>query len=72
MVIDFLFFISINFLSGSTLRSKGLNRIGNLLVPNDNYIKFEEWINPILTKMIEEQETEKIKWTPSKCNSLII
>ena len=34
-------------LSGADLRSKGLNRIGNLLVPNDNYCKFEEWIIPI-------------------------
>jgi deoxyhypusine synthase len=24
-----------------------LNRIGNLLVPNDNYCKFENWIMPI-------------------------
>jgi len=23
---------------------QGLNRIGNMLVPNSNYVKFEEWI----------------------------
>jgi len=29
-------------LPGAYLRSKGLNRIGNFLVPNDNYCKFED------------------------------
>lgn len=45
-------------LPGSYLRSKGLNRIGNLLVPNDNYCKFEDWIMPILDQMLLEQTTE--------------
>lgn len=45
-------------LPGVTLRSKGLNRIGNLLVPNDNYCKFEDWIMPIFDKMLEEQSSE--------------
>ncbi|KAJ6809297.1 deoxyhypusine synthase-like isoform X1 [Iris pallida] len=53
-------------LPGAFLRSKGLNRIGNLLVPNDNYCKFEDWINPILDQMLEEQSTQSIIWTPSK------
>lgn len=69
-------------LNGSRLRDQGLNRIGNLLVPNDNYCKFEEWIVPILDKMLEEQEAYVAKhgtdsldanteigspiWTPSK------
>ncbi|XP_010681287.2 deoxyhypusine synthase isoform X1 [Beta vulgaris subsp. vulgaris] len=53
-------------LPGAQLRSKGLNRIGNLLVPNDNYCKFEDWIIPIFDKMLEEQNSEKITWTPSK------
>lgn len=42
-------------LPGAQLRSKGLNRIGNLLAPNDNYCKFEEWIQPILDRMLKEQ-----------------
>lgn len=45
-------------LPGATLRSKGLNRIGNLLVPNENYCKFEDWIIPIFDKMLQEQQTE--------------
>lgn len=50
-------------LKGSILREDGLNRIGNLLVPNNNYCKFENWVMPILDKMLEEQN---IAWTPSK------
>lgn len=66
-------------LPGKGLRDQGMNRIGNLLVPNDNYCKFEEWIVPVLDKCLEEQE-EGMKnmgangmnadspacWTPSK------
>ena len=56
---------------GASLRSQGLNRIGNLLVPNKNYCAFEDWIVPILDKMLEEQEeskgtSEEVNWTPSK------
>lgn len=45
-------------LPGAYLRSKGLNRIGNLLVPNDNYCKFEDWIIPIFDQMLKEQIEE--------------
>ncbi|GER46516.1 deoxyhypusine synthase, partial [Striga asiatica] len=41
-------------------RSKGLNRIGNLLVPNDNYCKFEDWIIPIFGQMLEEQKSQTL------------
>lgn len=37
---------------GAMLRERGINRIGNLLVPNDNYCSFEEWIMPIFDKMV--------------------
>lgn len=66
-------------LPGKGLRDKGMNRIGNLLVPNDNYCKFEEWIVPVLDKCLEEQEAAMAEagasglnadsgavWTPSK------
>lgn len=43
-------------LPGKELRSKGLNRIGNLLVPNSNYCLFENWVTPILDSMVEEQK----------------
>ncbi|KAE8683201.1 Deoxyhypusine synthase [Hibiscus syriacus] len=45
-------------LPGAQLRSRGLNRIGNLLVPNDNYCKFEDWIIPIFDQMLKEQLEE--------------
>nr|CAB3498270.1 unnamed protein product [Digitaria exilis] len=49
-------------LPGALLRSKGLNRIGNLLVPNDNYCKFENWIMPLFDQMLLEQSTEPIEY----------
>lgn len=36
--------------SGEMLREKGVNRIGNILVPNSRYLRFESWIMPILEK----------------------
>ncbi|KAJ2610600.1 Deoxyhypusine synthase [Coemansia sp. RSA 1365] len=53
-------------LQGHTLRSKGLNRIGNIIVPNDNYCKFEDWIIPIFDQALKEQQEEGVVWTPSK------
>ncbi|XP_066258038.1 probable deoxyhypusine synthase [Euwallacea similis] len=53
-------------LDGKSLREKGLNRIGNLLVPNDNYCSFENWIIPIFDRMLEEQHANNVLWTPSK------
>lgn len=52
-------------LKGSELRLKGINRIGNLLVPNLNYCSFEEWVMPVLDKMHDEQDKEKKIWSPS-------
>lgn len=57
--------------SGAALRAKGMNRIGNLVVPNNNYCAFEDWVVPILDRMLEEQEESKnsdepLHWTPSK------
>ncbi|KAJ2361555.1 Deoxyhypusine synthase [Coemansia sp. RSA 2610] len=53
-------------LQGRTLRGKGLNRIGNLIVPNNNYCKFEDWIMPIFDQMLKEQQEDGVLWTPSK------
>lgn len=53
-------------LDGKTLREKGINRIGNLLVPNDNYCKFEDWVMPLLDAMVEEQKSQGTIWSPSK------
>jgi len=51
---------------GKALREAGLNRIGNLVVPNDNYCAFEDWLTPILDKMLDEQERTGVKWTPRR------
>ncbi|KAK4877350.1 hypothetical protein RN001_009856 [Aquatica leii] len=54
------------YLDGKTLREKAINRIGNLLVPNDNYCKFEDWLMPILDELLLEQKEKNVVWTPSK------
>lgn len=53
-------------LDGNTLREQGINRIGNLLVPNANYCKFEDWVMPILDQMLVEQQNTGITWSPSR------
>ncbi|GCC17132.1 hypothetical protein chiPu_0021958, partial [Chiloscyllium punctatum] len=53
-------------LEGKELRANGINRIGNLLVPNENYCKFEDWVMPILDQLVREQNEQGMKWTPSK------
>jgi deoxyhypusine synthase len=53
-------------LKGTELRKRGINRIGNLLVPNLNYCAFEDWFAPLLNTMHDEQEKDGVVWTPSK------
>ena len=53
-------------MKGKDLREKGLNRIGNLLVPNENYCLFEDWINPLLKEMLDKQKKKNKIYTPSK------
>ncbi|KAI0751591.1 Deoxyhypusine synthase [Daedaleopsis nitida] len=52
-------------MDGADLRRRGMNRIGNLIVPNDNYCKFEDWLTPILDAMLAEQKETGQVWTPS-------
>lgn len=52
-------------MDGADLRKKGMNRIGNLIIPNDNYCKFEDWLTPILNTMLAEQKQSGRVWTPS-------
>jgi len=44
----------------AVLHKRGINRIGNILVPNDRYVWFEEKIQPILKEMYEEKKI----WSP--------
>lgn len=53
-------------LEGLGLRKRGINRIGNLLAPNDNYCLFEDWVCQVINSMHDEQERDGTRWTPSK------
>src|SRR3989344_6012736 len=50
---------------GKLLREKGLNRTGNIFVPNSRYCRFEEWLNPLLEKIYKEQKESGNILTPS-------
>eukprot|EP01130_Rhizamoeba_saxonica_P011171 TRINITY_DN4625_c0_g1_i2.p1 TRINITY_DN4625_c0_g1~~TRINITY_DN4625_c0_g1_i2.p1 ORF type:complete len:250 (-),score=61.27 TRINITY_DN4625_c0_g1_i2:415-1164(-) len=52
-------------LRGEMLRKQGLNRIGNLIVPNENYCKFEDWLMPLFDEMLQEQKDEGKIWCPT-------
>ncbi|HLC79881.1 MAG TPA: deoxyhypusine synthase [archaeon] len=41
--------------SGKELRKKGINRIGNIFVPNSRYVKFEKFLQPILEQIYQDQ-----------------
>ena len=51
---------------GVELRKRGLNRIGNMVVPNDNYRYFEDWLLVLLDRFLVEQKETNFNWTPSK------
>ena len=59
--------------NGTKMREDGLNRIGNMMVPNNNYQRFQDWVIPIFNAMFAEQEATKhlpddegrVVWTPS-------
>ena len=42
--------------SGAELREKGINRIGNIYAANNRYIEFEEFFQPILKELYDEQK----------------
>ncbi len=45
---------------GATLREKGVNRIGNIFVPNSRYVAFEKFVQPILEELyLESKKTGK-------------
>jgi len=43
-------------LDGKKLREKGINRAGNILIPNSLYCAFEDFVIPILEEIYEEQK----------------
>jgi len=56
--------------NGTALREKGINRIGNIFVPNSRYCKFEEFVLPILEKINNNKEN-KNNLTPSKLINIL-
>ncbi len=50
---------------GAELRKKGINRTGNIFIPNSRYCAFEDFFVPFLKKMLKRQETDGIL-TPSE------
>ncbi len=43
-------------LDGARLRDAGINRIGNVLAPNNRYVAFERFVQPILEELYQEQK----------------
>ncbi|HKZ33913.1 MAG TPA: deoxyhypusine synthase [Candidatus Nanoarchaeia archaeon] len=41
---------------GSELRNRAINRIGNIFVPNSRYVKFEQFVMPVLEELYQEQK----------------
>lgn len=58
-------------LQGKTLRAQGLNRIGNLIVPNKSYEELESWFLPVVKEMHAEQKEKGTIWSPAKIISKI-
>lgn len=44
---------------GEYLRGHGINRTGNLFIPNDRYLWFERYMNSLLDRLYEKQKNEK-------------
>jgi len=49
------------------LHEKGTNRVGNIMIRNESYMKLEDWMRPALQKMHEK----KPRWAPSEIFSEI-
>lgn len=45
---------------GGYLREKGVNRTGNIFIPNDRYVYFERFMNIFLKRLYDEQKQGKI------------
>ena len=49
---------------GKELREKGINRIGNIFVPNNRYVDFEKFVQPILEELyLSQKKTGKVTTT---------
>lgn len=55
---------------GKTLRAHGINRTGNIFVPNDRYIEFEQFVRPLLDELTAKN-TKHVTLTPSNICQLL-
>ncbi len=53
-------------LDGAELRRKGINRAGNVLIPNQRYIEFEKVFTALLRQLLDEQKKTGKITTPSE------
>lgn len=53
-------------MDGKELRRKGINRIGNILVPNDRYVAFEGFMKKFLKELYDLQKKTGKAITPSE------
>ena len=44
------------------LHEQGINRVGNVLIKNESYMRFEDWINPVLEQLYQKQK----RWSVSE------
>ena len=44
------------------LHERGINRVGNLMIKNESYMNFEDWMNPFLDKLY----SKKKRWAVSE------
>lgn len=44
------------------LHEQGINRVGNLMIKNESYMNFEDWINPVLGGLYQKQK----RWAVSE------
>ncbi|VVB69725.1 putative deoxyhypusine synthase [uncultured archaeon] len=57
--------------SGKLLRQKGINRTGNIFVPNSRYVEFEKFFIPCLEEAYRIQEKTGKIWNPSELTELL-
>lgn len=57
--------------SGKLLRAKGINRTGNIFVPNSRYVEFEKFFLPCLETAYTVQESSGKIWNPSELIELM-
>lgn len=56
---------------GRVLFENGVGRIGNIFVPNDRYLHFERFMNPVFDELYEEQKQLKRPLSPVEITAFV-